>query len=115
LAGMRQIARRNREALLDGRSGPQQEDLFAMQRSLDERRAQAEAEIVQYVLPRLAAILTREQIARAHLLALGEPVRDRDRVLGPALLDPAAGFVLAEAPPAPAEASETRQQRKEAL
>lgn len=91
LAAMRQIARRNREALLAGQPGKQQTDVFALQRSLDQHREQAHGEIVAHVLPRLARILTRDQIARAYLLLLGEP--PREPTFSAALVDPAAGFV----------------------
>src|SRR5205085_240962 len=94
-----------------GRPGSKQSDAIALERAMRQRRAQVESEIVEYVLPRLARILTRDQIVRACLLTLGEPVRDRNQVLSAALLDPASGFVLGgevEPPPGQTLAQQIR-------
>lgn len=110
-AALAQIARENREALLAGRPGSKQSDAITLERSMRQRRAQVEAEIVEQVLPKLARILTRDQIVRAALLTLGEPVKDRNQVLSAALLDPASGFVLGgevEPPPGTTLAQQAR-------
>lgn len=93
-ATLTRIARENREALLAGRRGSRQDEALDLERIQRQRRAQTEEEIVGSVLTPLARILSREQVARAHLLALGDPVRDDDRALSAALLDPGSGFVL---------------------
>ncbi len=96
LASLARIAEENRRSLLAGRGPlPQAQQSWLRQRdSVRQRRSQAEEEVVASVLPKLARILTREQIRRAYLLALGEPAPERDVAPGPALLDPEAGFVL---------------------
>jgi hypothetical protein len=100
LAALERIARRNREALLAGEPGRQQDDALMLKRNAQQKRARTEQELLEWLMPRVTRTLSREQMVRAILLTLGEPVKDRDRVFGSALLDPAAGFVLgaAEAP-----------------
>ncbi len=100
-AELAQIARENRAALLAGRPGVKQGEALRRERAMRQRRAQMEARVVDHALERAARILTREQFARACLLTLGEPVRDRDRAVSAALLDPLSGFVLVRPNPDP--------------
>jgi beta-lactamase regulating signal transducer with metallopeptidase domain len=101
LVRLAQIARRNREALLAGRPGNDQNDALLLKRSLMQKRATVERELVDWLMSRMPRTMTRDQMIRAILLTLNEPVQDRNRVLGAALLDPAAGFVLAQVTDAP--------------
>jgi hypothetical protein len=96
LAALEHIAQESRAALLAGRASSTQgqADAIAHRGSLQQRRAQAEEEILQHVTPRFARILLREQLVRALLLAAGEAPPNEAK--SPALLDPSAGFALAE-------------------
>ena len=100
-AALERIAKQNREALLAGRAGVRQEDALFFERTRRQQREEAERQIVAHVLPRLARILTREQLVRAVLLTIGEPVREAGQVAGAALLDPNSGFVSPPEVPAP--------------
>lgn len=95
LAALERIAQESRAALLAGRasSAQGQTDAIAHRGSLQQRRAQAEEEILQHVTPRFARILLRDQLVRALLLAAGEAPPNEAK--SPALLDPSAGFALA--------------------
>src|SRR5262249_29937499 len=90
LATLEGIARQNREALVGGAAGDPESQASALRQreAMQERRSRAEAEIVDELAPRLAKILTREQVLRACLLALGK--EPPDPVKSPALLDPPA-------------------------
>jgi hypothetical protein len=95
LATVERIARKHREALLRGQrvSTVEQEGAVNYGRALQQKRAEAEEQLVQLLAPRLARVLTREQIQRAFLLALGDWPKEEAK--SPALLDPASGFVVA--------------------
>jgi beta-lactamase regulating signal transducer with metallopeptidase domain len=111
-AAVARIARENRAALLAGRPGVRQDDALELERSLRRRRALLEEQLVEFALPRLARILTREQVVRVCLLTLGSLPRERDRTLSAALLDPEAGFVFApgaDPPPGRALVTELRE------
>ena len=94
-----QLTDRNRALLVDGQAGRTTDEsrLLFFQRTLAEQREQAQGEVVGYIVPRLAQILTREQIQLAYQLAVGE--KPKNQVVSPALFDPSSGFVLA--PPRP--------------
>jgi hypothetical protein len=93
-AALARIAEKQRRALVAGRqvSLQEQQDALFLNRTMKEKRERANEEIVNYIAPRLARILTREQVQRAFLLAHGEMPKDVPR--RPALLDPQSGFVL---------------------
>jgi BlaR1 peptidase M56 len=94
LAALERIARKHREALLAGRrpSAQEQADALFLNKTLQGKKVETEEEILRFVLPHLARILSRDQVQRAHLLAHGET--PQGIVRSPALYDPAAGFVL---------------------
>lgn len=98
LATVERIARKHREALLRGERVSTVEQQGAVQygRTLQQKRLEAEEQLVLTLAPRLARLLTREQIQRAYLLALGE--WPKGEAGSPALLDPDSGFVLAQDP-----------------
>jgi hypothetical protein len=88
------IARRQREALVGGKpvSLKEQSEALAAEKRMREQREAAANDVTEQITPKLAEILTRDQIRRAFLLARGEMPRDVPR--RPALLDPPSGFVV---------------------
>jgi len=93
---LRRIARKQREALVMGRSVSLQEQSNALllEKTLKTAREKAAAEILAFALGRVIRVLSPEQKARAILLTHGEmPVNTAKR---PALLDPQSGFVMEE-------------------
>jgi hypothetical protein len=94
LAEWEPLVQRQREALISGKIAKDQSDTAVRWQSLQQRRTQVEEEIIQYVAPRLARLLSRAQVQRAFLLARGGAIPGE--VISPALLDPSSGFVVNE-------------------
>jgi hypothetical protein len=94
LVELEPLVQRQREALLSGKTTKDQADTALRWQSLQQRRAQVEEEIIQYVAPRLARLLSRAQVRRAFLLARGGGLPGE--VISAALLDPSSGFVVNE-------------------
>jgi hypothetical protein len=94
LTELEPLVQRQREALLSGKTAKEASDTVLRWQSLQQRRAQVEEEIIQYVTPRLARLLSRAQVRRTFLLARGEGLPGE--VISAALLDPSAGFVVNE-------------------
>jgi hypothetical protein len=94
LAELEPLVQRQREALLSGKTAKDPSDTALRWQSLQQRRAQVEEEIIQYVAPRLARLLPRAQVRRAFLLARG--AAPPGEVISAALLDPNSGFVVNE-------------------
>jgi len=93
-ATLQRITDRQRAALLAGKtvSLDEQANALLLEKGLRPARERATQEITEYAAPRLARLLTPDQIARAFLLTNGEmPATVARR---PALLDPQSGFVL---------------------
>jgi hypothetical protein len=93
VASLDRIALKQREALLQGRSGSLQEQANALflEKTMRQKREQAGNDLAGYIAPKLALILTPEQIARAFVLANGAmPPKVARR---PALLERRSGFV----------------------
>lgn len=95
-ARLEYLVQRQREALVQGQSpsASEQAEALELEQSLRARQEPVGEEITRYVTPRLARLLTRKQMQRVWLLALGEtPQGERSHT---ALLDPGSGFVLDE-------------------
>jgi beta-lactamase regulating signal transducer with metallopeptidase domain len=94
LETLRQIALRQRDALVAGRQGSLQEqaDAISMRENARRSRSDTESSIVNGSLAGLARHLTPKQVERAFLLEQGLTPEGEARE--PALLDPASGFVV---------------------
>jgi hypothetical protein len=94
LAVLGRIASKQRQELISGRPSSVQEQRTAlgMGTRLQQQRARAEEKIVNSTWPPFARVLSREQLQRAYLLTHGEPPVPEN--CSPALLDPAAGFIM---------------------
>jgi hypothetical protein len=86
------IVRQNREALLSGKTVEHQSDAVLHWQFLQQRREQVVEEIIQYVAPCLARLLSRPQVLRAYLLARGGALPVQVNCV--ALLDPSSGFLV---------------------
>ncbi len=95
LAVLEPLLQQHREALLAGKPVAHESDAFLHWRFLQQRRKQVEEEIIQYVAPRLARLLSRQQVLRAYLLARGRAVPAQ--VNSAALLEPSSGFLVDDA------------------
>lgn len=93
-AALARIARQSREALLAGQPGTGHKEALQLEDGRRRKRARSEEELLDFLVPKLADLLTREQIIRACLLTVGEPPQEQGRTISPALLNPEAGFVL---------------------
>jgi beta-lactamase regulating signal transducer with metallopeptidase domain len=100
----RQIALRQRDALVAGRPGSLQEqaDAISMRENARRSRSETESSIVTGSLTGLARLLTPKQVERAFLLEQGLTPEGEARE--PALLDPASGFVTGPFGDAPVRA-----------
>jgi len=108
-ATLQRITDRQRAALLAGRtvSLDEQANALLLEKGLRPARERAALEIATYAAPRLARLLSPEQIARAFLLTNGEmPANVAKR---PALLDPQSGFVLTSVEQSTARAAAVRR------
>jgi beta-lactamase regulating signal transducer with metallopeptidase domain len=95
-ARLEYLVQHQHEALVQGQSPSvsEQAEALELEQSLRTGQEPATEEIVRYVTPRLAHMLTRKQMQRVWLLAMGEtPQGERRRA---ALLHPSSGFVLDE-------------------
>src|SRR5207249_3180501 len=92
LAVLEPIVEQYREALLSGKTVDHGSDAFLRWRSLRQKREQVEEEIIQSVSPRLARLLSHQQVLRAYLLARGRGLPGE--VISAALLEPSSGFVV---------------------
>jgi hypothetical protein len=88
------MVRQHREALLSGKTVEHESDAVLHWQFLQQQRGQVEEQIIQYVTPRLARLLSRAQVRRAFLLARGGALPGE--VNSAALLDPSSGFVVNE-------------------
>jgi hypothetical protein len=95
LAVLEPIVRQNREALLSGETVEHESDAVLHRQFLQQQREQVDEEIIQYVAPRLARLLSRPQVRRAYLLARGGALPAQ--VNSAALLDPGSGFLVNDA------------------
>lgn len=94
LAQLEQFALAEHSAVLHGQTLPaeQQEQALALARGVRDRWKAAEDEVLKARAADLGRLLSRSQVARAHLLARGAWPREEAKSL--LLLDPASGFVL---------------------
>jgi hypothetical protein len=94
ISNLKSRTSRYRDALVSGQVPPSQvqTDALSLTQLLHRKRTRLEDQVVEFIQPRLARILSREQIQQAYLLALGQtPEKVRPN---PILFAPGSGFVL---------------------